>query len=354
MRRQGLSAGRTAAAAAVLGVALGLVASEVASQDQRRAPRPGALPVFRDVAPDGRFRRETRGGQPILYEIRGLGTGREVATARIGGQRFDITDTLRRHALGGGPRTPGTDFFDQCTGQRDNWIGSAGSGQRTIPAGGIGDVRVPGLNRFDRAARRHDIESWLEATFQVGSRVTVHVDERVAEEYVVKGFWAIQQDVGAEYRNAAAELLVQAQTLAAREGNREWTAVVRGLQRDFPAEDAVRRSLLDVDCAGVRSPHWRLCEIIRGIFTDWHFAGLLVSSGRPDARVALQALCACPSCLTPARCRGYVESCRLAVLDRCGSCPGPQCEHGRCPEWEARCRSVLASDPDAVHRIVVE
>lgn len=140
----------------------------------RSLPAPA---VLRD--PGGRLPR-------TIYYIQGLGTSPKAdgAGKTTGGVRaWKLEGALRRdvsadiQARSDGDRSrdfyPWEQAFDLATGLQWNWVGSKRSGGVDIRPGGIGDVTVPPANDFDRVARNHDIQCWIDANFAPGTAVVL-------------------------------------------------------------------------------------------------------------------------------------------------------------------------------------
>lgn len=140
----------------------------------RSLPAPAAL---RDAG--GRLPR-------TIYYIHGLGTqptvgrdGKKVGGVRAwkveGAVRRDVSIEMQARSDGDRRRAfyPWEQAFDVVTGLQWNWVGSSRSGGVTIRPGGIGDVTVPPVNDFDRVARNHDIQCWIDANFAPGTVVVL-------------------------------------------------------------------------------------------------------------------------------------------------------------------------------------
>jgi hypothetical protein len=126
----------------------------------------------------------TADGEPISYDLIGLGAPNVVATARVSAANnaifYDITaEIVRRQRGEDRPFTWNESFFNLFVGSYEdnpmhrNWAGSDLSGESRILPGGIGSVNVPCTDSLDCVSKKHDIQYWLAANFQPNCRVTI-------------------------------------------------------------------------------------------------------------------------------------------------------------------------------------
>ena len=101
-----------------------------------------------------------------------------------------------RHRAAGENRDYG--FFESAFdifGKYGNWHGSSrGGGRDDNKPGGIGNVNVKPKSAGDAVTQTHDIDSWLEANFEVGSVVYLGINGQW-RQFTVKSFGEVQWDV---------------------------------------------------------------------------------------------------------------------------------------------------------------
>lgn len=121
-------------------------------------------------------------GDPISYDIDGLGTPNVAATTWIRNTPYSISaDIARRQRGEDRPFTWDESLFDVIVGNYEfnpshrNWAGSDLSGGSRISPGGIGNINIPCIDYIDCISKKHDIEYWLAVNFHVSCRVTLHI-----------------------------------------------------------------------------------------------------------------------------------------------------------------------------------
>jgi hypothetical protein len=217
-------------------------------------PPPGA-----DAPPRPRYPRSGRAGA-VRYFIDGLGTDHVVAWAEPPGKQAPLSADVQARSNGEKRAfRPEEQSFDKITGLQWNWVGSSRSGGKTVLPGGIGDVNVGFLNDFDRAARKHDIQSWLQANFEQGADVSLLING-TRTSYTVKSFLAVTQDVTAEFWQATDAALARALQQAQAAGNQADVARITALQKDRQGIDRFR--------------------VLQTVLTDKYFAPFLGPPGR--------------------------------------------------------------------------
>jgi|GEM_PF-7022578 len=187
---------------AFVGIAVFVIVSAASAQPNPCSPARGPEPI--DVP--GPMPSKSAKGMRITYWIGGLRRSDLIACAEVDGVLLTILNATRRRAEGDGSRKPypWENYFDQYTDLRWKWVGSARSGGRDVAPGGIGDLTVRWENRFDRYARRHDIESWLAANFAKGAKVNLaETASGPFETIVVRDGWDVHGQVEREFRETA-------------------------------------------------------------------------------------------------------------------------------------------------------
>jgi hypothetical protein len=162
------------------------------------------------------------GGAIITYWIVGLGDPNATACFAYDGHRVQLTNTIRARQAGEG-RTFywWENFFDGYTKNRWNWTGSATSGGRNWNvAGAIGDLRVRCENRFDCAAKNHDLKAWLAANFAEGAAVRLgSTPNGRYDVYRVESGLDVHAEVFRLFHDAAVLTLRNDRRIAVREGD---------------------------------------------------------------------------------------------------------------------------------------
>lgn len=196
-------------------------------------PRP---PALGDLLVRGRYRAVDAARRPLRYAIRGLGTGRVAGQVEVAGQKHDLSaaDLQRRSDGENRGFRANENLFDRVTGRQWNWVGSDRSGgpNRPIRPGGIGNVNVGCLNAFDCAAKKHDIQFWLQAHFEVGAQVALEING-AWRTYRVADADAVNQEVMEEFTVAAQGVLNRALRQAIAQGNQQRANRLRGMQNDL-------------------------------------------------------------------------------------------------------------------------
>jgi hypothetical protein len=136
--------------------------------------------------------RATGRGRPIRYEIAGLGSPEVVAVAcelsneDQPSQRYDISESIRKRQSGEDRYFVWQEnFFDLFIGsytnnpKKRNWAGSDLSGGARIRPGGVGDVTVPCADALDCISKKHDIQFWLSANFELGCEVQIKTEKGI-------------------------------------------------------------------------------------------------------------------------------------------------------------------------------
>jgi hypothetical protein len=166
------------------------------------------------VSRNERLPSTTDRGFEIRYRLIGLGTPSAVATARIVNKSeeqisaSDVSDDVRRRQFGENrPFRTTENLFDIFVGNysrnpsRRNWAGSDLSGGTQIHPGGLGDVLVPATDPLDAICKKHDIEFWLSANFELHAQVQIKTDKGL-ELFEVKRRNIINRNAVFEYVKA--------------------------------------------------------------------------------------------------------------------------------------------------------
>ena len=191
-------------------------------------------------------------GRRIQYQLRGLGT----PNVQASGGNGNLASIIRTRQTGADrPYEWSESGFDQYTGIRWNWVGSNRSGGATTRPGGIGNVEQPCLNPFDCAAKKHDIQAWLEANFDMGCDVSLWMDGRW-QRFMVRSAFDVHREVAREFRAAAETTLNNAMALATKEGDRALIARIRALQDKL-------QSVIQLEGVPLQ-----LGEVVRDIFNE--------------------------------------------------------------------------------------
>jgi hypothetical protein len=162
------------------------------------------------------------GGAIITYWIVGLGDPNATACSAYDGHRVQLTNTIRARQAGEGRTFQWWEsFFDRYTDNRWNWTGSAKSGGRDWKvAGAIGDLRVRCENRFDCAAKNHDLKAWLAANFAEGAAVRLgSTPNGRYDVYRVESGLDVHTEVYHLFHDAAVLTLRNDRRIAVREGD---------------------------------------------------------------------------------------------------------------------------------------